>query len=112
MDSVEPNEENLADQEFEAEELQPTDVPEITKQKILKPLLGKEYDFKEYSETQYMYECRQKIYARLKTLRLEDGVLTTPEIEVISRMINNKLWYNVSYDKDSESFIAYILSLI
>jgi hypothetical protein len=112
MDSTEPNEEALSDQEFVEEELQPTDIPEITKQKVLKPLLAKEYDFKEYSETQYMFECRQKIYARLKTLRLEDGVLTTPEIEVISRMINNKIWYNVSYDKDSESFIAYILSLI
>jgi hypothetical protein len=112
MDSTLPDEEMLSDQEFIAKELQPTDVPETTKQKFLKPVLGKEYDFKEYSETQYMFECRQKISARLKLLRLEDGVLTTADIEVISRIINNKIWYNVTYDKDSELFIEYILSLI
>lgn len=112
MDSTLPDEESLSNQEFIANELQPTDVPQTTKQKFLKPLLGKEYDFKEYSETQYMFECRQKIYARLKSLRLEDGVLTTADVEVISRIINNKIWYNVTYDKDSESLIEYILSLI
>lgn len=111
--SIQPNEEALAEQEFEAKELQPTEVPEkTTPQKFLKPFFNQSYDFKEFSETQYMFECRQKIVERLKTLRLESGVLTLPEIEVMSRMINNKLWFNVSYDKDSESFITYVLSLI
>ena len=114
MDSTsEPIEETLADQEFEAQELQPKEIPEKSPpQKFLKPLLSHSYDFKEFSETQYMFECRQKIVERLKTLRLESGVLTISEIEVISRIINNKIWFNVEYDKDSESFISYILSLI
>lgn len=114
MDStMQPDEETLADQEFDATELQPTEVPiKNSPQKFLKSLLGRSYDFKEFSETQYMFECRQKIVERLKTLRLESGTLTLPEIEVMSRMINNKLWFNVTYDKDSESFISYILSLI
>lgn len=110
---MEPNEEILADQEFNTTELQETEVPvKSSPQKFLKPLLGYTYNFKEFSETQYMFECRQKIVEMLKTLRLESGVLTLPEIEVLSRIINNKLWFNVTYDKDTESFTSYILSLI
>jgi hypothetical protein len=112
MDTVEPMEEVLENQELIAEELIPTEVQEVSKQKFLKSALRKEYDFKEDSETSYMFECRRYIVERLKKLRLESGTLTLQEIEVISRIINNKIWYNVEYDKDSESYIKYIISLI
>ncbi len=112
MDTTGPTEDVLEDQELVAEELIPTETEKVSKQKFLKPTLGKEYDFKEDSETSYMFECRQHIVERLKELRLESGSLTLQDIEVISRMINNKIWYNVEYDKDSESYIKYILSLI
>jgi len=112
MDTTGPTEDVLEDQELVAKELIPTETQEVTKQKFLKSSLSKEYDFKEDSETSYMFECRSLIVKRLKELRLELGALTMQDIEVISRMINNKIWYNVEYDKDSESFIKYILGLI
>jgi len=109
---MEPMEDVLQDQELVAKELIPTEIQEVSKQKFLKPVLGKEYDFKEDSETSYMFECRRNIVERLKKLRIETNALTMQDIEVISRMINNKIWYNVEYDKESESYIKYILSLI
>jgi hypothetical protein len=112
MDTTGPTEDVLEDQELVAKELLTTESQEISKQKFLKPTLGKEYDFKEDSETSYMFECRRNIVERLKKLRTESGALTMQDIEVISRMINNKIWYNVEYDKESEDYIKYILSLI
>jgi hypothetical protein len=87
--------------------------PVEKKQPKLKSLPGyKEVLFKQYSETQYMYESRKAIIKRLETLREETGVITRNELEMISRMINNKIWYNETYDETTESYLSYILELI
>ena len=79
----------------------------------LKSLPGyKDVLFKEYSETKYMYESRKAIVKRLEKLREKEGVITHLEIEMYSRMINNKIWYNETYDETTESYLSYILELI
>jgi hypothetical protein len=79
----------------------------------LKSLPGyKDVLFKEYSETKYMYESRKAIVKRLEKLREKEGVITGLEIEMYSRMINNKIWYNETYDETTESYLSYILELI
>lgn len=99
------------DQEVQpAVELNPEPVKVKSK---LKSLPGyKDVLFKEYSETKYMYESRKAILKRLEKVRLESGVITRNELEMISRMINNKIWYNETYDETTESYISYILELI
>jgi hypothetical protein len=108
---------DLEDQELEAMEVLPqiNEAIEPEKPKILKrlePSTGFKYDFKEYSETKYMYDARIAILAKLENLRLKSGVLTSQELQMISRMINNKIWYNVVYDKDSESYLKYIINMM
>jgi len=79
----------------------------------LKSLPGyKDVLFKQYSETKYMFESRKAIVKRLEKLREKEGVITRLELEMISRMINNKIWYNETYDETTESYLSYILELI
>ena len=79
----------------------------------LKSLPGdKDTLFKQYSETKYMYESRKAIVKRLEKLREKESVITQVELEMISRMINNKIWYNETYDETTESYLSYILELI
>ena len=78
----------------------------------LKELPGRKFDFKEDSETSAMFNSRLRIIELLKKLRLQSGVITSQEINMLSRMINNKLWYGVTYSKEDESYITYILNLL
>jgi hypothetical protein len=78
----------------------------------LKELPGRKFDFKEDSETSAMFNSRLRIIELLKKLRLQSGVITSQEINMLSRMINNKLWYGVTYSKEDESYISYILNLL
>lgn len=78
----------------------------------LKELPGRKFEFKEDSETSAMFNSRLKIVEALKKLRLKTGSITTQEIDMLSRMINNKLWYGVTYSKDDESYINYIINLL
>lgn len=78
----------------------------------LKELPGRKFDFKEDSETSAMFNSRLRIIELLKKLRLQSGVITAQEINMLSRMINNKLWYGVTYSKEDESYISYILNLL
>jgi hypothetical protein len=87
--------------------------PALSGKTKLKSLPGyKDVLFKQYSETKYMYESRKAIIKRLEELRQETGVITRNELEMISRMINNKIWYNETYDETTESYLSYILELI
>jgi hypothetical protein len=68
-------------------------------------------EFKEDSETSAMFNSRKKIREGLQRL-VKEGVIVSQEIDMTSRIINNKIWYNVVYDTATEEYIAFILKQI
>lgn len=80
----------------------------ITEPNQYKNMPSKKYDFKEDSETSSIFESRIKITEKLVKI----NIINLDEIDMVARIINNKIWYNVVYDKNTESYIEHILKLI
>jgi hypothetical protein len=98
---------------IEEEEIENEIEPLPALSKKMKLVIAKKYEFKEDSETDYMHQSRLRIVRKLNELRKrEKGVIGPGDIDILSRMINNKIWYNVSYDSTNESYIEMILKLL
>lgn len=63
---------------------------------------------KENAETDSMFETRKVIYNRIIML----GIYSTEECDIYSRIITNKLWYNIIYSDKVEKNYKKIISLI
>ena len=66
--------------------------------------------FKEDSETSSMFRTRVDIARKLFESKKNTGLIDPIEIDMVSRMINNKIWYNVKYDEATEEYIKTLLN--
>jgi hypothetical protein len=63
---------------------------------------------KEKAETDNMFNTRQILYERIMKI----GAYSVEECDVYSRVITNKLWYNLSYSAKTEKVVKSILESI
>lgn len=68
--------------------------------------------FKESAEPNDMFETRLKIVNLLKNIQYDGRYLDPDSVNVLSRIINNKYWYNMKYDKSTEENISHIMEII
>jgi hypothetical protein len=67
---------------------------------------------KEDSETSSMFRTRVDIARKLFENKKNTGLIDPIEIDMVSRMINNKIWYNVKYDEVTEEYLKSLLSVV
>lgn len=105
---------NLEDSDEKAMET-PSFSEDLTTNTKLKFLQPPKPIFRETTETQAIYNTRVQIAERLKKVRFasgtRQGVLDPDSIDVISRMINNKIWFNTSYGS-TEKYLKEIIENI
>jgi hypothetical protein len=67
---------------------------------------------KEDSETSSMFRTRVDIARKLFENKKNTGLIDPIEIDMVSRMINNKIWYNVKYDEVTEEYLKSLINSI
>lgn len=96
-------------------------IPPVIKEEIpslesLATLPYKNLIQKELSESEEMFECRSKIADLLANLKLKAGgnVVSLDSLAILnySRMINNHLWYDISYEKEAQATMLQIMEMI
>ncbi len=100
--SKESSPEDLEDDEEIAEEILSKNLKKI---KVIKQLPIQNLSLKENAETPDMYETRKSIADMLQ----KNGSLSLEDIEMYSRMINNRFWYNMKYPEHIEKIIDSLL---
>jgi hypothetical protein len=123
----EANEFRLPSEKFKEDELQelrledvdeeameaPGFEPNLDLQKKLKFLPPQREIFKEVAEPEEVYQSRVKIAEILKKMRFQVEnkavAMDLDTIDIISRMINNRFWYNIHYEPSIEIKINEII---
>ncbi len=97
--------EDLEDDEEEAYEM--LSPAKIEVQRKVNKMEGITVSYQGVAETKDMYKTRTTI---LKKLYADKTAIPFESLEMVSFIINNKLWYNCKYDSTTEMFIERILS--
>lgn len=101
---IEPPEDLEDEEEMAYEMLSPS---KIEVQRKVKTMEGIKVSYQGVAETKSMYDTRIKILNNLYRIKTS---IPFESLEMVSFIINNKLWYNCKYDTTTESFIERILS--
>lgn len=102
-----PSPEDLEDDEERAYEI--LSPPNMKVQNKLRIIESKAPIYHGIAETEEMYQTRKTI---LKNLRQIKQNIPFESLDMVSFIINNKLWYNSKYDSTTEAFIEKIINLI
>jgi len=105
--------EPLTEQEIEDLDEEIVDKDMTQPRKELKSLPRQRNIFKESVEPENVFQTRLKIYEILENLKVDKKYYLDPgSLDMLSRIINNKYWYNTVYDKTTEETVQYLMSLI
>lgn len=108
-ETEEPRLEDVDEQSMEV----PGFEPGIEEQKKIKFLPPQRQIFKEVAEAKEVYESRLKIMEILGKMRFGVGDkvvgMDLDTVDIMSRMINNRFWYNIHYEPSIEIKINEII---
>lgn len=100
-----PSPEDLEDDEERAYEMfSPSNIKIQNKLRIIE---SKTPTYQGVAETEEMYQTRKTI---LKNLQRIKKSIPFESLNMVSFIINNKLWYNSKYDSTTEAFIEKIIN--
>lgn len=84
----------------------------FTKQNKLKPLPKQRDIFKEVAEPEQMFQTRVKFVELLEKIKFNNFILDPTSVDMLSRMLNNKYWFNSIYNPQTEETLNYLLNEI